>query len=77
MDAAHLGRGEDDHVRALAGHEIAHGRLIRQVELCMGGADEVDVLSRSLACLEPAQDRAAHHAAMASYVYFQHLLAFG
>jgi len=62
-DAADLGGGEEDHLRAHAREPVEHGRLVAEIDLAAVHGDEPDLFPR-----EPAHQRGSDHAAMAGDV---------
>eukprot|EP01022_Parablepharisma_sp_SALTPOND_P036279 TRINITY_DN9838_c0_g1_i1.p1 TRINITY_DN9838_c0_g1~~TRINITY_DN9838_c0_g1_i1.p1 ORF type:complete len:1069 (-),score=237.17 TRINITY_DN9838_c0_g1_i1:780-3986(-) len=68
QDPAHPGGGEDDPVGLLRRHELRHLALIGEVQLRVGAGDELQLRPCRLPRLEPAQDRAPDHAAMAGHI---------
>ena len=61
LDAADLGRGDDELVDFVPLEEGVDGVLVEQVQLGVGGGEQLDVSPT----LQPARDGAADHAAVA------------
>ena len=60
MDAADLGRCDENVIRLFLGHELVHRLLAGQVELLARAGDDPGVAS----LFKPADDGRAHHAAV-------------